>query len=128
MKLRMSSAHHLQTDGQTEVVNWVVEMVVRCTLHNSSKPTHWAKDLSLVELFINNNPLLSMGYTPFYLNYGYYSATPLGLLRDSATTAVEGVKTFSRAKRMLQKAQERQKIQATNKKREQRSIWVSRCY
>ena len=47
-KLRMSSAHHPQTDGQTEAANRVVEMVLRCTLHSRNEPTHWARDLSLV--------------------------------------------------------------------------------
>ena len=56
-----------------------------------------------------------MGYAPFYLNYGYYPATPLDLIQDAETTTVEGVnqfvqrleKTFARANQMLQRAQER---------------------
>ena len=123
----MSSAHHPQTDGQTEVANRVVEMVLRCTLHSSNEPTPWARDLSLVEFVINNSPSQSTGYTPFYLNYGYHLATPMDLIRDSQSTAVEGVnvfmqrmeRTFSRASQMLQRAQERQKIQADKKRREQ---------
>ena len=82
-KLRMSNAHHPQTDGQTEAANRVVEMVLRCTLHSSNEPTHWARDLSLVEFVINNNPSQSTGYTPFFLNYGYYPATPMDLIHDS---------------------------------------------
>ena len=126
-KLRMSRAHQPQTDGQTEAANRVVEMVLRCTLHSSNEPTHWAKDLSSVEFVINNNPSQSTGYTPFFLNYGYHPATPMDLIRDSQSTAVEGVnvfmqrmeRTFSRASQMLQRAQERQKIQADRKRREQ---------
>ena len=126
-KLRMSSAHHPQTDGQTEAANRVVEMVLRCTLHSSNEPTHWARDLSLVEFVINNSPSQSTGYTPFFLNYGYHPATPMDLIRDSQSTAVEGVnvfmqrmeRTFSRASQMLQRAQERQKVQADRKRREQ---------
>ena len=126
-KLRMSSAHHPQTDGQTEAANRVVEMVLRCTLHGSSEPSQWARDLSLVEFVINSSPSLSTGYAPFYLNYGYYPATPLDLIQDAETTAVEGVnqfvqrleKTFARANQMLQRAQERQKIQADRRRREQ---------
>ena len=93
-KLRMSSAHHPQTDGQTEAANRVVEMVLRCTLHGSSEPSQWARDLSLVEFVINSSPSLSTGYAPFYLNYGYYPATPLDLIQDAETTAVEGVNQF----------------------------------
>ena len=124
MKLRMSSAHHPQTDGQTEAANRVVEMVLRCTLHGSSEPSQWARDLSLVEFVINSSPSLSTGYAPFYLNYGYYTAIPLDLIQDAEMTTVEGVnqfvqrleKTFARASQMLQRAQERQKVQADRRR------------
>ena len=90
-------------------------MVLRCTLHSSNELAHWARDLSKVEFVINNSPSQSTGYTPFFLNYGYHPATPMDLIRDSQSTAVEGVnvfmqrmeRTFSRANRMLQRAQER---------------------
>ena len=135
-KLRMSSAHHPQTDGQTEAANRVVEMVLRCTLHGSSEPSQWARDLSLVEFVINSSPSQSTGYAPFYLNYGYYPATPLDLIQDAETTTVEGVnqfvqrleKTFARASQMLQRAQERQKIQADRTEEESRRLqWGNRC-
>ena len=79
-KLRMSSARHPQTDGHTEAANRVVEMVLRCTLHGSSEPSQGARDLSLVEFVITSSPSLSTRYAPFYLNYGYYPATPLDLI------------------------------------------------
>ena len=99
MKLRMSSAHHPQTDGQTEAANRVVEMTLRCTLHSSGDATQWARDLPLIEFVINNSPSQSTGYTPFYLNYGYHPTTPLDLISDSRTTAVEGVNVFHAALR-----------------------------
>ena len=84
-------------------------MVLRCTLHGSSEPIQWARELSLVEFVINSSPSLSTGYAPFYLNYGYYQATPLDLIQVAETTAVEGVnqfvqrieKTLARANQML---------------------------
>ena len=125
-KLRMFSAHHPQTDGQTEAANRVVEMTLRCTLHNSGEPVQWARELPLIEFIINNSPSQSIGYTPFYLNYGYHPANPLDLLRDSRMTTVEGVNVFmqrlekisKKASQMLQRAQERQKIQADKRRRE----------
>ena len=36
----MYSAHHPHIDGQTEVATWVVELVLRCTLHSSNEPSH----------------------------------------------------------------------------------------
>ena len=64
---------------------------------------------------------------PVFLNYGYHLATPMDSIHDSQSIAVEGVnvfkqrveKTVSRASQMLQRAQERQKIQANRKRREQ---------
>ena len=113
-KLRMSSAHHPQTDGQTEAANRVVEMTLRCTLHGSES-INWVRELPIIEFIINNSPSQSTRYTPFYLNYGYHPATPLDLIRDSRTTAAEGVNVFmqrlqrisQRARQMLQRAQER---------------------
>ena len=60
-KLRMSSAHHPQTDGQTEAANRVVEMALWCTLHSSGDSTQWARDLPMIEFVINNSPSQSMG-------------------------------------------------------------------
>ena len=79
-KLRMSSAHHPQTDGQTEVANRVVEQVLRCTIHDSQEVTHWETYLPMVEFVTNSSASHSMGYSAFYLNYGYEPANPLTLI------------------------------------------------
>ena len=52
-ELRMSSAFHPQTDGQTERVNQVLEDMLRaCVLHFHSS---WVKHLPLVEFAYNNS-------------------------------------------------------------------------
>ena len=126
-KLRMSTSHHPQTDGQTEAVNRVVEMTLRCTLHASQEPHQWEKYLSMAEFTINNTPSQSTGYTPFFLNYGYHPCTPAELIRDVDTTFHEGVNTFvsrmkkifTKASQFLRRAQERQKHFADQRRREQ---------
>ena len=126
--LRMSSAYHPQTDGQTEAMNRVVEMVLRCTLHAGQEGSNWEKLLSTVEFVINNSPTQATGYTPFYLNYGFHPCTPADLIRDSDSTMIEGVnqfvdrmkRNFSTATKFLHRAQDRMKGQADQKRREQR--------
>ena len=90
----MSTSHHPQTDGLTEAMNRVVEMVLRCTIHESSEVAHWERFLSTVEFVMNHSVSQATEYTPFYLNYGYEPCTPLDLIRDCGTTQIEGVHAF----------------------------------
>ena len=59
----MSSAHNPQTDGQTEAANRVVEMILRCLIHQHQQTTHWEQYLSMVEFVVNNSPSQSTGFT-----------------------------------------------------------------
>ena len=127
-KLRMSSAHHPQTDGQTEAANRVVEQVLRCTIHDSQEVNHWERILPITEFVINSSASPSTGYSPFYLNYGFEPTTPLMLIRDANMTHIEGVnvfvtrmkKTFRMAMQRVQDSQQRQKRQADQRRREQK--------
>ena len=124
----MSSAHHPQTDGQTEAANRVVEQVLRCTIHESQEITHWERILPIAEFVINSSASPSMGYSPFYLNYGFEPIAPLTFIRDADMTHIEGVnvfvtrmkRTFQTAMQRVQEAQQRQKRQADQRCREQR--------
>ena len=124
----MSSAHHPQTDGQTEAANRVVEQVLRCTIHASQEVTHWERYLPMVEFVINSSASPSTGYTPFYLNYGYEPTTLLDLIKDADQTNLEGVsvfvnrmkKIFRMAMQSVHQAQHRQKTYADQRCREQR--------
>ena len=74
-KLRMSSAYHLQTDGQSEAMNRVIEVILRCIMHESKEMEHWETILAIVEFVVNNSPTQSTKHTPFYLSYGYHPYT-----------------------------------------------------
>ena len=78
--LWMCSAYHPQTDGQTEAMNRVVDMVLRCTLHEGQEGSSWERILSTVEFAINSSPMQTIGYTPFYLNYGFHPCTLVDLI------------------------------------------------
>ncbi|KAF1321596.1 reverse transcriptase, partial [Globisporangium splendens] len=64
-QLKMSTADHPQTDGQTERVNRTLEDILRSYAHSF---THWNECLPLAEFAINNSVHASTGHTPFYVN------------------------------------------------------------
>ena len=68
--IKLSSAFHPQTDGQTERVNQVLEQYLRCTINYQQDD--WTSYLSLAEFAYNNSIHASTQQTPFYANYGYH--------------------------------------------------------
>jgi hypothetical protein len=68
INLRMSSAYHPETDGQTERANRTIEDMLRAYV--TPHQTDWDLHLTAIEFAYNNSVQASTGYTPFYLNYG----------------------------------------------------------
>ena len=103
-------------------------MVMRCTLHAGQEGSNWEKILSTVEFVINNSPTQATGYTLFYLNYNFHPCMPMDLIRDHDSTMIEGVnqfvdrikRNFSTALKFLNRAKDRMKSQADQKRRELR--------
>lgn len=68
-ELRMSSAYHPETDGQSERVNQCLEIYLRCFTH--ACPTKWRQYLSLAEYWYNTSPHSAIQTSPFVALYGH---------------------------------------------------------
>ena len=113
--IKLSSAFHPQTDGQTERVNQVLEQYLRCTINYQQDD--WTEYLPFAEFAYNNTLHASTQQTPFFANYGYHPK--LDLLNPMANNnpAAEGfAKQLSELQAMLrlqlQTAQESYKASA----------------
>jgi hypothetical protein len=67
-KLKLSSAYHPQTDGQSEVVNRCLEQYLQSFVHQW--PKKWTEYLPWAELWYNTTYHISTGMTPFRALYG----------------------------------------------------------
>jgi hypothetical protein len=67
-KLRMSTAYHPQSDGQTEIVNKTLQQYLRCFAHQ--KPTQWGSYLHWAEWHYNTAAHTATGLSPYQVVYG----------------------------------------------------------
>ncbi len=74
-KLKMSTAYHPQSDGQTERTNKTLEEQLRAYVNYHQN--NWDEHLSMCEFAFNNAINSTTGYSPFFLNYGQHPTTPL---------------------------------------------------
>ena len=73
--LNFSTSFHLETDGQTERVNQVLEDLLR--MYVKEQPGKWEDYLHLVEFAYNNHHQASARYSPFKILYGRKCNTPI---------------------------------------------------
>lgn len=117
----MSTAHHPQTDGQTERTNRTLAEMLRHFVNPSQND--WDLKLPCAEFAYNNARKAATGYTPFELNYGRHPRSPstveVNSLVPEASEFVEKVNdAISRARGCLQSAQARMKKLADTKRRD----------
>ncbi|XP_061485300.1 uncharacterized protein LOC133385725, partial [Rhineura floridana] len=70
VQIHLSSAHHPQSDGQTERTNATVEQYLRC--YTCFQQDNWVDLLPLAEFAYNNSVHASTRQTPFFASYGYH--------------------------------------------------------
>ena len=95
-QLKFSSAYHPQTRGVVEQMNAVVSQTLRCLIHNTNEMKTWDLLLPTVELVVNLLPNSSIGFSSFYLNYGYGPVTLIELPRGDELAKTEAVEAFVR--------------------------------
>ena len=76
----LTTAHHPQADGQSEVLNQGLEIALRAYVGPSRDD--WAYWLPALSLSYNSTPHSSSGQTPAYLLRGYTPTTTSSFLRD----------------------------------------------
>ena len=77
-KMALSSAHHPQHDGQTEVLNKQLATMLRAYV--SEDLADWSTWLHVLEFAYNNATHSSTGTSPNFLVYGFQPKTPLDFL------------------------------------------------
>ena len=119
-RLRLSTAYYPQSDGQTKVMNRVLEQYLRCFVH--SQPTAWFRYLALAEWNYNTSLHSSSGLTPFEIIYGKPPPTVLDYVagttnNEAAQSLLESRHALhSKLQQRLKKAQETMKHYADAKR------------
>jgi transposase InsO family protein len=86
--IRLSSAFHPETNGQTERTNQTLEQYLRCIVNYQQDD--WLDLLSQVEFAYNNTTHASTGINPFFANYDFHPKFSLEIPGDSVNPSAEG--------------------------------------
>nr|KYP59990.1 Retrotransposable element Tf2 [Cajanus cajan] len=120
-KLRLSSAYHPQTDGQSERTIQSLEDLLRaCILDHLG---NWEEMLPLVEFTYNNSFHASIGMAPFEALYGRKCRTPLCWFKEGESVMVGPeiiLQTTEKVKQIQERmraAQSRQKSYADKRRK-----------
>ncbi|XP_057438197.1 transposon Tf2-1 polyprotein isoform X1 [Lotus japonicus] len=120
--LKMSSAYHPETDGQTEVTNRCLESYLRCFA--SDHPKTWSYWVPWAEFWYNSTFHTSIGQTPFEVVYGRKAPPLVRFLSNETKVAAvaldlsERDEAIKQLREHLKKAQEQMASYANKKRRD----------
>ena len=100
IKRRLSTAFHPQTDGQTEVLNRILEGYLRA--YTSLECMNWARLLPSAEYAYNNSRSSSTKITPFKALYGYDPELRTDLSTKDSTITREAPAALDRITRLTE--------------------------
>jgi len=142
IKLKLSTAYHPQTDGQTEIMNQYLDQRLRPFINYHQD--NWSDLLPVMDYAQATLPHDSTGLAPFYIEFGYEPRTSFDWNQSTVPATArerlnrEEAQQFARrmhdawqtARDSMRKAQEKQKEQANKRRREVDfdvgdMVWVS---
>jgi hypothetical protein len=107
IKRKLSTAFHPQTDGQTEILNRILEGYLR--MYTSLQQMNWAKLLPSAEFAYNNSRNSSTKITPFKALYGYDPKLRVDLASaEDSTKKGEAPAAYDRIQRLTELRQQLQ--------------------
>ena len=122
VKRRLSTAFHPQTDGQTEILNRILEHYLRA--YTSDEQTNWARLLPTMEYSYNNSRSASIGISPFRAMYGYNPEIRFDVADDVPEGKISAVR--NRIRRLQELREElRKKLVAAQ---ERQKHYYDQCY
>jgi len=102
VKAKLSTAHHPQTDGQSERVNQAMETYLRSYVNYMQDD--WAEWLPLAEFAMNDYVSEPTGLSPFFVNKGFdprlsfsYSETPLDAQAEDISSFMKELRNHCHA-------------------------------
>ena len=108
MKLKYGAVYHPQSQGQVERMNAVIFQMLHCLISAILGLSQWREFLPTIEMVVNSLPNRSIGYSPYYLMYGYHPVLCVRLLKGDESTNVE---TFSKFLERTQEVWHRARVQ-----------------
>jgi transposase InsO family protein len=142
IKLKLSTAYHPQTDGQTEIMNQYIDQRLRPFVNYYQD--NWSELLPMIDYAQATVPHESTGLSPFQVEFGYEPRTSFDWKEPASSgSARERLSqeeahqlagrmhsAWETARKIMEKAQRAQKQQADKKRRpvdfeEGDMVWIS---